>query len=353
MDDFEPRNTDVQIDEIIPVSPSDTDLSAARDQCASTVDALSKDVRGIREKAAERYLLRYEFGYSPKILAEEFDVTSPTITKQTSSAKEKILTYPKLAQIIGKFRSERADLKQPIVDDHPLWEGKISMDSTEAHARVGFYPGSYRVPYSWKFALNAEAQYDDMIRHLKVHYLIDKDCGVFLKRSLRGFSYNHWKRPPYFQSKRNYTVYPLPNESVPNQDGTLTRAVEYHVVFDIKNAFENIDWQLLELQAQVDGDSTQSAAASGLPEVLSDRLKHEKSDEAIFDYTQEIHIRDNTEQLLRLYPLTEISQIPLDTVELLWNGDLKHPMSDETNSNDVKDAIETSQISRQIGRRNR
>ena len=352
MGSFTPRNADAPIGEIIPTTNQYIDISTAKDECAEVVEELSADVSGIGPKAAERYLLRYEYGFSTKTLAEKYGVTSPAITKHTRSVREMVLKYPHLARTIGKFRSVRADLIDPIVDEHPLWEGHIETESTDVDARVGFYPGNFSVPYSWMFTLNGEAHDEGTVRHLKVHYIIDADAGVLLKRSLKGVSQSSWRRTPHFQREWSYTVYPLPHPEIPNEDGTLIDAVEHHVTYDVRNAYDKFDWQVLEMYARSNTDIDRPSASFSLPDVLLDRIRQHNSIDSVFDYSQEVHTRSNIEHLLRLYPLISPSQIPLETVKLLWNGSLTHPESMETTPEVLNAALETSRITINPGHRN-
>lgn len=352
MAEFEPRNVNSPLNEVIPESIHDISFSTAQDECKETVEELSADVAGIGPKAAERYLLRYEYGFATKTLAEEYGVTSPAITKHTRSVRDLILQYPSLAQTVGQFRAERADLIDPVVDEHPFWEGQIDTNSTEVEASLGFYPGNFSNPYSWMFTLDAQARDDDTIRHLRVYYIIDDDYGVLLKRSLQGVSYASWRRKPHFQREWRYSVYPLPHPKIPNDDGTLINAIEHHVTFDVRKAFEKFDWQVLEMYAKSDADIERPSASLSLPDLLLDRIRRENSIDSVFDYTAETHIRDNVEHLLRLYPLVSPSKIPLKTVELLWNGSLTSPESIETTANDIQSALEASQITIEPGHRN-
>lgn len=352
MGGFRPKNTDATISEIIPSPTSDVDFTTAKDECVGVVEELSADVSGIGPKAAERYLLRYEYGFSTKTLAEKYGVTSPAITKHTRSVREMVLKYPNLARIIGKFRSERAALIEPIVHEHPLWEGQIKAESAEVNAIVGFYPGNFSVPYSWMFTLTGEAQDEDTVRHLKVHYLIDADCGVLLKRSLKGVSQNSWRRVPHYQQAWTYTVFPLPHPEIPNNDGTLLDAVEHHVTYDVRKAYDEFDWQVLEMHARSNTEIKRPSASLSLPDVLLDRIRQENSIDSVFEYTEEVHKRNNIEHLLRLYPLIPPSQIPLETTKLLWNGSLTRPESMETTPETIKTVLETSKISINPGHRN-
>ena len=348
---FEPKNLGSPLEEIIPNSNADVDFTTAKSECEAAVDDLTADVSGIGPKAAERYLLRYEYGFNTKTLAEEYGVTSPAITKQTQSVREKVLHYPALAQIVGRFRAERADLTEPIVDEHPLWEGQIETESAEVDAKVGFHQGDFSVPYSWMFTFTGESQEGDTIRHLLVDYIIDADCGVFLKRSLKGVSHTSWKRTPHFQRERRYTVYPLPNPNLPNEEGTLIDAVEHHVAYDATSAFDEFDWQILEMYAKSNTDVENPSAGLSLPKVLLDRIRQENSIDSVFDYSNEIHVRNNVEHLLRLYPLEQPSQLPLETAKLLWNGSLTQPQSMETTTKALNTALETSRISIVLGQR--
>lgn len=352
MGDFEPKNVDLPTEEIIPESSSNPDFDSARDECASVVDDLSADVSGVGPKAAERYLLRYEYGFNTKTLAEKYGVSSPAITKNTRSVREMVLKYPNLAQVIGQFRAERADLIHPLGVEHPLWEGQFETRSTKVDARVGFYPGSSSVPYSWMFILSAEAQQKDTVRHLLVYYIVDADCGVLLKRSLKGVSHTSWRRTPHYQREWRYTVYPVPHPEIPNKDGTLIDAVEHHATYDVIKSFDEFDWQVLEMYAKTNTNIKRPSAEFSLPDVLLDRIRQQNSIDSIFDYSQGLHIRNNVEHLLRLYPLIQPSQIPLSTIKLLWNGPMTYPGSMETTSNDIKSALETSQISLEPGHRN-
>ncbi|WP_157884809.1 hypothetical protein [Halorubrum aethiopicum] len=352
MDGFAPNDVDTSLDEIIPTSKPNVDFDAAKAECTAAVEELSADVSGIGPKAAERYLLRYEFGFSTKELAEQYGVTSPAITKHTRSVREMVLKYPRLARIIGQFRAERADLIDPTIDDHLLWEGQFETDSTEANAQVAFHVGDFHVPYSWMYSLTAEAQDGDTVRHLLVYYIVDADCGVFLKRSLRGVSHTSWRRTPHYQRQWNYTVYPLPHPEIPNEDGTLIEAVEHHVPYDVKKAYDEVDWQVLEMYAKSNIDVERPSASFSLPDVLLDHIRQENSINSVFDYSEEVHKRHNIEHLLRLYPLTQLSQIPLETVTLLWNGPLTPPESMESTTKVLKTALEASKISINPGHRN-
>lgn len=351
MGGFEPKNVGSPLEEIIPNPDRDIDFATAQSECEAAVDDLTADVSGIGPTAAERYLLRYEYGFNTKTLAELYGVTSPAITKQTQSVREKVLRYPSLAQVIGHFRAERAGLKDPIIDEHPLWEGQIETESAEVDAQIGFHQGDYAVPYSWMFTITGESQDGDTIRHLLVDYIIDAQSGVFLKRSLKGVSHSSWKRTPHFQNERRYTVYPLPHPNIPIKDGTLINAVEHHVTYDVRQAFDEFDWQMLEMYAKSNTDVKRPSAGLSLPNVLLDRIRQENSIEPVFEFTNETHTRNNVERLLRLYPLENPTQIPIETAKLLWNGSLTQPQTMDTTTEALNAALETSRISMKPGHR--
>lgn len=351
MGDFAPRNADAPIGEVIPTSKSKVSFETAREECIDAVEELSADVSGIGPKAAERYFLRYEYGFSTKTLAEQYGVTSPAITKHTRSVRELVLKYPNLARIVGQFRADRAELIHPLIEESPLWEGTLETESTEPDASVVFSAGNFSVPYSWMYSLDAEAREGDTVRHLKVYYIVDADCGVLLKRSLKGVSHYSWRRTPYYQNEWRYTVYPLPHPAVPNDNGTLTDAVEYHITYDIKRAFDEFDWQVLEMYAKSNTSFEESSAQSSLPDVLLDRIRQEDAISSVFNYSESVHKRNNVEHLLRLYPLTPPSQIPLETVKLLWNGPMTHMGSMETTPDSLNAALETSEVTLKPGHR--
>lgn len=351
MDDFEPKSVGHSLSEIIPKSESDISINEARRACESTVEKLSDDVNGVGPTAAERYLLRYEYGFGPKRIAEKSGVSQPTITNQTSSVLQKIIKYPRLARILGQFRAKRADLVEPLIEDHPLYDDEIKIESDTIHCQIGFYPGSYTVPYSWKFALKAERQIEDKRHHLLVDYIVDDETGVLLKRSVKGVSYSSWRRSPYFQRERAYTVYPLPNVYIPNEDGTLIEAIEYHSTYDLTQAFTEFDWGFLELYAKSNTELEYPSAGHSLTEVLLDRIRRENTVGPIFDYSSEVHVRNNIEMLLRLYPLANPSQLPIETIRLLWNGSPRRPQRDQVTADDIEAVFETSRIMIEPGER--
>lgn len=355
MVDFELRNIGAPPDEIIPDIASEIDIETARTECEKTVQNLTADLSGIGQKAAERYLLRYEYGFGPTELAQKFDVTPSTITNQTSAVREKILRYPKLAQSIGQFRTERARLTEPVITENPLWDDQLSINGTEIDAQIGFYSGTYGDPYSWQYSLQAETQVEDEIRHLIADYVVDAECGVLLKRTFRGISYKSWQETPLYQPKRRYTVYPLPNRRIPNEDGTLMDAVEYHAVYDMTTTFlgdyVEQEWTALEMDAKSSDDIKRPSARFSLPEVLLDRIRHENPLDAVSEYSREVRIRDNIEHILRLYPLEDILQIPFNTVELLWAGSLKFPEVEESGTEALRHALKSSQITTKPGDR--
>lgn len=333
-------------------SAPEIDFATAQDECRDVVDELSADVSGIGPKAAERYLLRYEFGFSTKTLAEKYGVTSPAITKHTRSVRERVLKYPTLAQIVGQFRSKKADLKDPIVDENLLWEGQFETKSEKVDAHVRFHPGDFSVPYSWMYSLVAKTTEEEMVRHLMVYYIVDSELGVFIKRSLKGVSHSSWRRTPHFQNNWEYTVYPLPNPKIPNKDGTLIDAIEHHATYDMAKAFDLFDWRILKMYAKSNTNVERPSASLSLPDVLLDRVRQENSLDAVHDYSHEIHIRNNIEHLLRLYPLISPIQIPLETVKQIWNGSLTRPESTEASASELETALETSRISIEPGYRN-
>lgn len=348
MSEFEPKNVDAPIDEIIPESQSDINISVAQEECAEVSEKLGATVSGIGPKAAERYLLRYEYGFRPMTIAEEYGVTSPTVTNQTSDVRQRILRHPKLAQTVGQFRSKRAGLKKPVSSGGSLWDGQLRIKSVDIDGQVGVHLGSFLTGYSWKYTLQAKTQVENKTRHLTVDYLIYDELGILLKRSLRGISNNSWQRPPYFGPKWRYTVYPLPNPNIPTDDGTLSNAVEYHVVYDMARAFADEyveqDWTALEMDANLNMEGGFLAPQVSLPEVLLDRLDGDSSINAIHEYSQVVHLRKNVERLLRFYPLTTITQIPLDTIELLWDGPLTYPETDDPGTDVLEYALESFRI---------
>lgn len=324
--EFDPRSMNGQQDEIIPPNEITTDIDDALEEIEPIVDELSKDISGVGQKAAERYLLRYEYGIATNELASEFDVTPQTISNQVSTVRAKVLKYPRLARIVGTLRGHRADISQPDLDDGQTWEGEAMLNGEPVQYLAEFKAGNTGRPYSWCYSCESRYEQDARVYHLYEDYLIDAIHGVFLKRLMRSVSFVSWNRPP-MGSDYQYVAYPLPNLEIPNsRDGSLLDAAEYHWAYDTKNHFERLisgesEKSDLAYRAEHGDTPLKGSAYYARNDVLSDRIRRcDTSEEAIEDYAETVHIRNNIERLLRTYPLDAPYDLPYETVTQLWNG---------------------------------
>lgn len=323
---FDPKSMNGPMEEIIPSNEVTVDIYDALDELEPVVKELSKDISGIGQKAAERYLLRYEYGMATDDLANEFGVTAQTISNQVSTVRTKVLKYPRLARVIGTLRAHRADLSQPNIDNGHSWEGEATLHGEPVQYRAEFKAGTPGRSYSWCYSCESRYERDTEVHHLFEDYLIDAIHGVFLKRITRGFSFKSWKRPPIVDDYR-YVSYALPNLDVPNnRNGTLLDAAEYYWAYDTKNYFDAIvsgEAQKGDLEGRAEHDDTplKGTAYYARDDVLSYRMRNcNDCAETIRDYTETVHIRNNIERLLRMYPLDAPFDLPYETVTLLWNG---------------------------------
>lgn len=318
---FEPKRFDQPVEEIIPQQTPDLNINRARDECSEAVAKLSADVDGIGPKAAERYLLRFEYGVSTDTLTEHYGIAKSTLSKQVNQVHRAILRYPSLARVRGQFRANRAGLARPASSDRTLWEDELNLHSQQVYAAVDFHPGDFSTPYSWLVELRADLAIDEKNRRIRCSYLVDEEHGVLLKRILRGFSTEAGEMTVRYEKLRTIEIYPLPHPDIQTTDGTLLDALQYHVSYDIKRRFEDAAWNSIEkrIQFAVHDSGFRPKAEHALPESVSGE---QSTQERLERYSKEVHRRDNLEHLLRLYSLTRIENIPRETVDLLWNGTL-------------------------------
>lgn len=318
---FEPKRFDQPVEEIVPQQTPDLDINRARDECSEAVAKLSADVDGIGPKAAERYLLRFEFGVSTDTLTEHYGIAKSTLSNQVNQVHRTILRYPSLARVRGQFRANRAGLSRPASTDRTLWEDELNLHSQQVFVTVDFQPGDFSTPYSWLVDLRADLMLDERSRRLRCNYFIDEEYGVLLKRILRGVSTEAKERTYRYERLRTIEIYPLPHPSFQTTDGTLLDALQYHVSYDITRGFEDAAWNSIEKRIQfgVHNSGFRPRPEHALPESMSGE---QSTRERLERYTKEVHRRDNLEHVLRLYPLTRIENIPRETVDQIWNGTL-------------------------------
>jgi len=324
--DLYPKGVNAPIEEIIPEREEDVHLDGALDEIKPVVEELSEDVSGIGQKAAERYLLRYEYGMATSELAEEFDVASTTISNQVSTVRTKVLKFPRLARTVGTLRAHRSGLNQPDIEDGETWEGEVTLDDETIQYNAEFKSRNPGRPYSWCYLCESQYEFDTRIYHLFQDFLIDAVYGVFLKRSMWGFSRKSWKRPA-MSDKYEYTVYPLPNAEIPNsRDGSLLDAAESHWAYGIKERLGPLVTKGpiegdLETRAEHGDTAIKKSGYYARSDVLADRLSRSREPEKeIGDYTETVHIRNNIERLFRTYPFESPFDLPAETVTQVWNG---------------------------------
>jgi hypothetical protein len=346
MAEFRLRDIHHPSEHIIPETSYEIDMETAHQECKDTAEKLAEKTSGFGEIPAERYLLRFEYGFSGKELKEASNVSLSTISKQTMGLRREILKFPTLSRIIGRFRSSRVDLTQPDLQDTELFNSEITLDGNQIDVTVTYHSGEPGRPYSWKYRLEARSKGDETAKSLLVDYLVDAEYGVLLKRRLRGVSHSLSSREPHCQDKRQYIVYPLPNPKVPRQDNTLMEAVEYHAAYDLDLVYNHIPWDLLESKLDTEPYTKARSPAYSEDETLLDRLKLTVSTDPINEYAQEQHLRDNLEHLLRVYPLEELSELPSETIDVLWNGSLEVYSPDGNAHTALSKALETSEVHR-------
>lgn len=321
VDDFHPTRFDRPVDDILPDRTPDIAIETAQHECGKTVGRLTSDVSGIGPKAAERYLLRTEYGFGSETLTQYFDIAPSTLSNQVNQVHRKILRFPQLARILGQFRSKRTGLTEPESSERTLWEGTLDLHSREIYAAVDYRPGGpTTTPYSWKIDLTADLPLNDTTRRLRYSYLVDELHGVVLKRILKGISNDNQYAQFQYQKLRTLEIFPLPHPLIPNEDGTLLSALAHHVSYDIIRGFENSDWSSIEKMINFDGvrdSSYQSLPTDALPETVTGKRT---TGEQLRKYTEEVHRRTNLEHLLLTYPFTRIEHIPRETIEVLWIG---------------------------------
>jgi len=337
MEKFSPKEFKRPVEDILPDVSLDTGLKEAKDECSETVETLISDVSGIGPKAAERYLLRFEYGFNTTDLTEHYGVSKSTLSKQTNQVHRRILSHPILARTVGQFRSERTGLSRPVSNDRQLWNDVLHLHSKPIYTTINFLAGDVSTSYSWAVDLRADLVLNDKTRRLRCNYIIDEEYGVLLKRILRGFSRSNLRNEFSYESHRTCHIYTLPHPEIPDSDETLLDGLESHVSYDIKRVFERSDWQSIEKRIcflASDDSLINQLPEFGLPEKI---IGKQTSSDIVQKYTQEIHRRNNFEQILRMYPYTRIENLPLKTVDLLWNGSL------ENNEDYLENIFSTSQ----------
>lgn len=325
------------LDDIIPVRKDPFNPENALKEMEPAVRQLSEDISGVGPKAAERYLLQYEYRMGTKEIADRFGVSQSTVSNQISSVRSMVLKYPRLARVIGTFRAHRAEISLPDITDGKRWEGDTELEGETIDYRVVYTKGNAGRSYSWSYACASRYEGDNgWIHHLFADYMIDSVHGVFLARTMRGVSHRSWNRPP-ISSSYDYTVYPLPNAAVLNErNGTLIDAVEYHLTYDTKNHFESLitgenvggdviqelDGELPLLERAKDGEEPSKGSGYwGRYDVLCNHVRnHQRTNECIKNHSDVRHIRVNLERLMRLYPFEAPLDLPAETVTQLWNG---------------------------------
>ncbi|KAB1193467.1 hypothetical protein GJR96_08420 [Haloferax sp. MBLA0076] len=323
---FDPRSMTGALDEIIPPNETTIGSKAALKEMEPVVDSISEDISGIGRKAAQRYLLRYEYGMSTNELASEFDVTPQTISNQVSEVRVKVLKYPRLASVIGTLRAHRSGLSEPDIEDGHTWDGETTLQGVPIEYSCQFRTGSASRPYSWAYLCESRYRDDDTIYHLFVDYLIDAIHGVFLKRLRMGISKKSWERPPITE-KHTYCAYPLPNLEIPNnRNGTLLDAAEYHWAYDTKNYFETrvtegVEKGDLEYSAEDGNTGLGRSAYLTRDDVLSHRIRNCRDpEEAIEEYAEAVFVRNNLERLCLTYPFSNPFDLEYETITQVWNG---------------------------------
>jgi hypothetical protein len=346
MEEFRLRNLYVPSEYIVPETPLETDLESARQECEATAEKLAEKTSGYGQLPAERYLLRFEYGFSGKELKNAFDVSLSTISKQTMGMRREILKFPTLARIVGRFRAARAGLKQPDVSDTRLLDSQIELNGESINITVTLQYGDASRPYSWKYRLEANSTGKEVEKCLLVDYLVDAEYGVLLKRRLKGISHTIDSREPHYQDKRQYLVYALPHPEVPRGDATLMEAIQYHAAYDLDLAYDVIQWDTLQSKLNTEHYQHPRSPAYSENRTLLDRLKLTVSTGPITDYAREKHLRDNLEHLLRVYPLEDYNELPSETIDVLWNGSLEEYTPDGDAHTALSKALGTSEIHR-------
>ena len=324
LESFEPKGFNRPVEDILPDVSHELDIQRARDECSETVEKLASDISGIGPKAAERYLLRFEYGFDPVVLTDHYGITKSTLSKQINQVHRKVLNHPTLARTVGQFRSERTGLTRPDSSDRPLWDGELELHSKTIYTAINYLSGDVTTPYSWQVDLRADLALEDKTRRLRCSYVVDDEYGVLLKRILKGISHPDQGREFRYERLRTCHVYPLPHPEIRGGDGTLLDGLERHASYDIKRVFEDPAWRSIEnMIAFVEtGDSIPRPLPEfALPEKISGK---QKSSDQLRKYTEEVHRRNNFEHLLRVYPYTRLENVPLKTVDLLWDGSLAH-----------------------------
>lgn len=340
------RNLYAPSEHIVPETPIETDLESARRECESTAEELAEKASGFGKLPAERYLLRFEYGFSGKELEDALDVSMSTISKQTIGMRREILQFPTLSRIVGQFRVKRAGIEKPDSSDTRLLDTEVEIRNENISTSVTLQYGDPTCTYSWKYRLQAHSKGEEVQKHLLVDYLVDAEYGVLLKRRLRGISHSLGSREPHYQDKRQYLVYPLPHREVPPEDSTLMKAVEYHSAFDLDLAYNVLSWRALESKLSDEHYNAPRSPAYSEDRALLDRLKLTVSTDPISDYAQEKHLRDNLEHVLRVYPLEDHGEIPPETIDLIWNASLETHNPTEGTHDVLSKALKTSEVHR-------
>ena len=320
---FDPASVEVSDNCKFPETPIDNNLDDALAEIDPIIEELTEDISGIGPKAAKRYLLRSEYGYTVKEMSDVFGVTPQTVSNQVKSVREQIAKYPRLARIIGTLRAQRADLHRPDLKDGATSEGSFDVLGDSVDYLLTYKKGNVGRPFSWQYDITSTYQIDDCQYHLNTAYIVDAIYGVLLKRTHLSVSLISWSQPSRMY-KYDYEIYPLPNAEVPTTDGTLLEATELHTAYDIKTILgaliEGIrDWDDLvgmTKRKQAHHDSPSLARK----EVLINRIRQCQNGSPVEDYTEAVHIRRNLERIMRNYPMLSPWDLPYETITEIWDG---------------------------------
>lgn len=321
--DFDPIDPNQPLEDIVLEQKQPISYQDILVEIEPVVEELSADISGIGPKAAERYLLRYEYGRSTQEIADRENVTPQTISNQVSTVRSKVLKYPRLARVIGSLRNHRATLSSPEINSDRRWSGQFFLDNEELHYELEYANGSLGEPFTWKFEVETTFDKDDTTYHLFSDYIIAADTGVFLKRTQRGISLQSWDKPPLTELFK-YSTFPLPNAEIPNTgEGSLISAIEYHLPYDVKVGFSWLlekgeGWCELENEARSANPWKYGAHNSGGDQLIF-QIKT-GSENALSEFTQARYIRNNLERIMRMYPFKRPYDLPDETFAQLWNG---------------------------------
>lgn len=325
----------------LPDQSEERNLETARDECEGVVATLAEKTPGFGKLPAERYLLRFEYGFSSKELAEEFGVSLSTISKQTRGIRRHVLEYPSLSRIIGQFRVSRSGLEAPDLSEETIFDSSFQIEDKHVDTQVTFQKGNPGRTFSWRYRLQAAWKGDEANIHQLDDYLIDVEFGVVLRRRTHGVSGQNDLQSPRYRRTPSYTIYALPHTDLPVSGGTLRESLQYHMTQGL--VLNIVDEYLEENLVSEDFQESRLSSYSD-PDTLLDRLSRNRSTEEVEEYSQERHFRHNLEHLLRVYPLEEPLDLPSRTIDLIWNGSLDEYSTDGTAESVLESALEGTRI---------